>query len=64
MTGEGSDRLIDSVVAWGSIDTIQSRVAAHLEGGADHVCVQVLNGLPDRFGLEELRQLAPALLEL
>jgi probable F420-dependent oxidoreductase len=64
VAGDGSDELIDGVVAWGSIDDIQARVAAHLEAGADHVCVQVLNGLPDRFALDELRRLAPALLEL
>jgi probable F420-dependent oxidoreductase len=64
LEGEGSDDLVDAVVAWGSIDDIRARVAAHLEAGADHVSVQVLNGLPDRFPIEELRLLAPALLEL
>jgi probable F420-dependent oxidoreductase len=64
VAGDGSDDLVDAVVAWGSVDAIQSRVAAHLEAGADHVSVQVLNGLPERLPLEELRRLAPALLEL
>jgi len=64
VAGDGSDELIDAVVAWGSPEVIQERVAAHFEAGADHVCVQILNGLPDRFALDELRRLAPALLEL
>jgi len=61
---DGSDAIIDSVIAWGDLAAIQARVAAHFEAGADHVCVQVLNGQPERFPLEELRRLAPALLEL
>lgn len=64
VAGEGSDRLVDAVVGWGDVAAIQARVAAHLEAGADHVCVQVLNGLPDRFPLEELQRITPALLEL
>ncbi|MFQ5948225.1 MAG: LLM class F420-dependent oxidoreductase, partial [Acidimicrobiia bacterium] len=40
------------------------RVVAHLQAGADHVCVQLLNGPPDAFPLVELRELAPALLDL
>jgi probable F420-dependent oxidoreductase len=61
---EGSDAIIDAVIAWGDLAAIQARVAAHLEAGADHVCVQVLNGEPERFPLDELRRLAPVLLEL
>jgi probable F420-dependent oxidoreductase len=64
MAEGGSDALIDAVVAWGGVAAIQARVAAHLEAGADHVSVQVLNGPPDRFPMEEFRSLAPALLEL
>jgi probable F420-dependent oxidoreductase len=64
VAGDGSDALVDAVVAWGDPGAIQSRVAAHLAAGADHVSVQVLNGPPDRFPMEELRRLAPALLEL
>src|SRR5215510_7006606 len=60
----GSDRLVDAIVAWGDEATIARRVQAHLDAGADHVCVQVLTaggapggGLP----IDELRVLAPAL---
>lgn len=38
----GSDRLVDAIVAWGSIDKIVERVGQHHNAGADHVCVQVL----------------------
>jgi probable F420-dependent oxidoreductase len=42
LTGAGSDRLVDDVVAWGDLDQVTSRIRAHIEAGADHVCVQVL----------------------
>jgi probable F420-dependent oxidoreductase len=47
--GGGSDRLIDSVVAWGDETAIRKRVEAHLQAGADHVCVQAIgaDGRPD-----------------
>jgi probable F420-dependent oxidoreductase len=41
LTGEGSDRLVDTIVAWGDADAIRGRVQAHLDAGADHVAVQV-----------------------
>jgi probable F420-dependent oxidoreductase len=59
----GSERLQDAIVAWGDESVIRERVKAHLDAGADHVCIQVLE--PDRgLGLEALRRLAPALLDL
>jgi probable F420-dependent oxidoreductase len=58
----GSDRLLDALVAWGDVDTIRARVAEHLDAGADHVSIQPLP--PGDFHLEQLRELAPALLEL
>jgi probable F420-dependent oxidoreductase len=44
----GSDRLIDAVVPQGSAEQIADVVRAHLEAGADNVCVQPLgeNGIP------------------
>ena len=62
LAGSGSDRLVDATVAWGDENAIVSRVRAHLNAGADHVCVQVLD--PDRRGLPaaQWRRLAPALL--
>jgi probable F420-dependent oxidoreductase len=56
-----SDRLVDEIVAWGTIDDAVARVRAHIDAGADHVCVQVLRG--DReIPLPEWRQLAAVLL--
>jgi probable F420-dependent oxidoreductase len=40
--GGGSDRLVDSLVAWGDTETVAKRVQAHLDAGADHVCIQPL----------------------
>jgi alkanesulfonate monooxygenase SsuD/methylene tetrahydromethanopterin reductase-like flavin-dependent oxidoreductase (luciferase family) len=59
----GSDRLVDAVVAWGGPETISERVRAHLDAGADHVCVQVLNPDPNGLPMASWRALTPALLE-
>lgn len=54
----GSDRLVDAIVAWGSIDDIKTRLAAQTEAGADRVVVVPLNpvsGLqPDWTLVEQL----------
>jgi probable F420-dependent oxidoreductase len=44
----GSDRLIDAVIPHGSAEQIAEAVRAHLDAGADHVCVQPLGeeGIP------------------
>jgi probable F420-dependent oxidoreductase len=63
LAGQGSDAVIDAVVAWGDVDRIAVRVRQHLDAGADHVCVQVV-AEDEGPGLEQLRALAPALLEL
>ena len=56
-----SDRLVDGVVAWGSVESAAARVQEHVDAGADHVAVQVLRG--DReIPTAEWRELAPALL--
>jgi len=60
LDGGGSDRLADAIVAWGDVDAVRERVKAHLDAGADHVCVQAVGEDP----LDDLRQLAPALREL
>ncbi len=36
----GSDRLIDSIIAWGDEAAIRRRIQAHWDAGADHVCIQ------------------------
>lgn len=38
----GSDRLVDAIVAWGTVEDALARVQAHLDAGASHVSVQVL----------------------
>lgn len=58
----GSDALVDALVAWGDVDVVASRVAAHREAGADHVCVQVLDPDMTTVPLAAWRELAPALL--
>jgi probable F420-dependent oxidoreductase len=57
LDGGGSDRLVDAIVAWGDVDAVRDRVRAHLDAGADHVCVQAVGDDP----LGDLRQVAPAL---
>jgi probable F420-dependent oxidoreductase len=44
----GSDRLIDAVIPHGSAEEIAEVVREHLDGGADHVCLQPLgeDGIP------------------
>ena len=58
----GSDRLVDAIVGWGSVERIATMVREHHDAGADHVCIQVL--VP-RGGSESpavgWRELAPAL---
>ncbi|HZC07891.1 MAG TPA: LLM class F420-dependent oxidoreductase [Ktedonobacterales bacterium] len=55
----GSDRLVDALIAWGDVDAIRARVAAHVEAGADHVCLQALTEDPAAIPYEVWRALAP-----
>lgn len=54
----GSDRLIDAVIPHGSADRVAEAVHAHIEAGADHVCLQPVG----QDELEDYRALAAALL--
>lgn len=49
VAGQGSDRLIDSVIVWGDEGAIRARIEEHRQAGADHVCVQAIGAtsLPD-----------------
>ncbi|HKP19343.1 MAG TPA: TIGR03620 family F420-dependent LLM class oxidoreductase [Gaiellaceae bacterium] len=58
-----SAHLVDALVGWGDEEAIAARVREHLDAGADHVCVQPIGWDGDELGLEQLRRLAPALLE-
>jgi probable F420-dependent oxidoreductase len=64
IANEGSDRLIDAVIAWGDVDAIVARVRAHLDGGADHVCVQLREESSADPALAGYAELASALLAL
>jgi probable F420-dependent oxidoreductase len=57
--GTGSDRLVDTFVAWGDADTILERVAAHRDAGADQILLGASR--PDRSGSpwELLEAVAP-----
>lgn len=54
------DRLVDAIVAWGSIDNVTAAVKRHLDAGADHVCIQVLTDKPGTLPMREWQELADA----
>ena len=60
LAGGGSDRLIDAVIPHGSAEQVAEAVQAHLDAGADHVCLQPVGhgGVP----LEDYRALARVLI--
>jgi probable F420-dependent oxidoreductase len=43
LAGDGSDRFIDAMVLWGDAATIARGLSAHLEAGANHVCIQPIH---------------------
>jgi len=57
----GTADVVDRLVAWGDVASIQTRVKEHLAAGADHVCLQVLP-LDGRLPRREWRELADALI--
>lgn len=61
LAGGGSDSLIDAVVPWGHASTIGERVRAHLDAGADHVCLQLRGEAGDDLCLEQYEDVAQAL---
>lgn len=55
----GSDRLVDALVPWGTLDQVEARLQEHVDAGATHLCLQPLKpggamGEPDRGALEAL----------
>lgn len=58
--GEGSDRLIDAIYAWGDAEKIAARVKSYLDAGADHVAIQSRGTKPE---VEVWSELAPLLLD-
>lgn len=61
LDGGGSDRLVDAIVAWGSLDAVVARVRAHRDAGADHVAVQVLPRDMNEVPIDQWRAVAAAL---
>ena len=61
--GGGSDRLVDTLVAWGDEETIARRVREHHDAGADHVCIQAVSAERKVLPRGVWRRLAPALVE-
>jgi probable F420-dependent oxidoreductase len=58
-----SNRLVDAVVAWGDLDAVAARVAAHLRAGADQVALSVVSTAPPgALPVQQWRQLAKALI--
>jgi probable F420-dependent oxidoreductase len=64
IANDGSDRMIDAVIAWGDVDAIVARVKAHLDAGADHVCVQLRADSSADPALAGYTELAAGLLAL
>ncbi len=65
MTEPVSDRLVDALFTCGGVEQVADRIQAHYDAGADHVCLQVIQGaLGGDIGRlrEQCRELAEALL--
>jgi probable F420-dependent oxidoreductase len=63
LAGTGTDRLIDAVIVCGDVDAIVGRVRAHLDAGADSVCLQLRADSSSDPALVALAEIAAALLE-
>ncbi len=59
--GAQSDRLVDAIVAWGSLETVVQRIKDHLDAGASHVSVQVLQDNLAALPSAQWRELATAI---
>jgi probable F420-dependent oxidoreductase len=60
LSGGGSDRLVDALIAHGDPATVKARIDEHLAAGADHVNIQLLSA-PGADPLDEYRTLAEVL---
>ncbi|MFI6232804.1 TIGR03620 family F420-dependent LLM class oxidoreductase [Micromonospora sp. NPDC050784] len=59
----GSDRLIDALIPWGTVETVVAGLEKHYQAGADEVAIQVLNGGDaTTFPADAFRALAAALI--
>jgi probable F420-dependent oxidoreductase len=57
---DGSDRLVDDIVAWGDTESVTARISAHHAAGADHIAIQPLGSVEETA--DTLARVAPALL--
>jgi probable F420-dependent oxidoreductase len=55
-----SDRMVDAIVAWGTIEQVLARVKAHFDAGASHVSIQVLDHDFMALPMRQWRELAAA----
>ncbi|MEV4119700.1 LLM class F420-dependent oxidoreductase [Micromonospora sp. NPDC049645] len=59
----GSDRLVDALIPWGSVETVAAGLEKHYQAGADEVAIQVLNGGDvTTFPADAFRSLAAVLI--
>ncbi len=63
LSGGGSDRLVDAIVAWGDVDAVAERIDSHLQAGASHVAIQVLTDDLNTLPLSEWKILAEVLID-
>ncbi len=61
---DGSDRLIDALVGWGTKDQIAAHIHSHLAAGADHVAIQVITATPNEFPVPEWESLSELVADL
>ena len=61
LAGDGSEHLLNSLVAWGGPDEVAERIRAHLDAGADHVCVNTLTDDFPAVPVKGLQALSEAL---
>ena len=58
---QGTNRFVDAIVAWGTIDQVNARLAEHEDAGATHICIHPLNvkSKTEYTPLDTLEALAP-----
>jgi probable F420-dependent oxidoreductase len=56
----GSDRLCDALVVHGDVGVVGAAIGAHLDAGANHVCLQVLGSTLVEVPMAEWRELGAA----
>src|SRR5207247_9035004 len=52
LADNGSNRIVDTLVAWGDEDALVARIRERWQAGADHVCIQALYADPSKKTLD------------